>query len=402
MCRCPYGIRERVGTAPAGRHHAPSPHARSYSAKRNRTSVPTHQSRCGTREDHRAAAADITPWLALAQRLAARGVTTRQGAWAGCPHPTHARDRRGSRARPATRGCTRSSGTGCGCSSTCATGRVTVWSRNERDVTAAYPELEELGARLRRHAARRRGRRPRRRDARASTPSPSGCTSPTGAGAPAPGRHPAGDPHGLRPAAPLRLRPHRPAVVGPARAARTARPRRPALAGARGLRGRGAAARGDRATRASRASSASAAPPPTPRAAAPPDWRKTAHRASLSVVVGGWRPEVGSTGRLGRRARRPARRPRRLAVCRSRRARDWPAPRARRSRCGCAPCAATPRRSPTRCPAIDADGTTWVEPRLVVEVRALELTGQHRLRQPAYLGVRTDLSPADLEEVDDA
>ena len=26
------------------------------------------------------------------------------------------------------------------------------------------------------------------------------------------------------------------------------------------------------------------------------DWRKTAHRASLSVVVGGWRPEVGSNG----------------------------------------------------------------------------------------------------------
>ena len=30
-----------------------------------------------------------------------------------------------------------------------------------------------------------------------------------------------------------------------------------------------------------------------------PDWRKTAHRTSLSVVVGGWRPEVGSPGRLG-------------------------------------------------------------------------------------------------------
>jgi bifunctional non-homologous end joining protein LigD len=39
---------------------------------------------------------------------------------------------------------------------------------------------------------------------------------------------------------------------------------------------------------------------------------------------------------------------------------------------------------------------------VVIEVRALELTGQHRLRQPAYLGVRSDLSPADLEEVDDA
>ena len=30
-----------------------------------------------------------------------------------------------------------------------------------------------------------------------------------------------------------------------------------------------------------------------------PDWRKKAHRTSLSVVVGGWRPETGSTSRLG-------------------------------------------------------------------------------------------------------
>ena len=35
---------------------------------------------------------------------------------------------------------------------------------------------------------------------------------------------------------------------------------------------------------------------------------------------------------------------------------------------------------------MDAHGATWVEPALVVEVRTLELTGQHRLRQPAYLG----------------
>ncbi len=53
-------------------------------------------------------------------------------------------------------------------------------------------------------------------------------------------------------------------------------------------------------------------------------------------------------------------------------------------------------------PSMDAAGTTWVEPTVVVEVQALELTDQHRLRQPAYLGVRTDLSPADLEELGDA
>jgi bifunctional non-homologous end joining protein LigD len=30
-----------------------------------------------------------------------------------------------------------------------------------------------------------------------------------------------------------------------------------------------------------------------------PDWRKSAHKVTHSVVVGGWRPEVGSAGRLG-------------------------------------------------------------------------------------------------------
>ena len=53
-------------------------------------------------------------------------------------------------------------------------------------------------------------------------------------------------------------------------------------------------------------------------------------------------------------------------------------------------------------PSIDARGATWVEPRVVVEVASLELTGQHRLRQPAYLGVRSDLTPDDLAEVHDA
>ena len=91
-----------------------------------------------------------------------------------------------------------------------------------------------------------------------------------------------------------------------------------------------------------------------------------------------------------------------MALCRPRRARAWPAPRARRSPCGCARCTATTSPFADEVPAIDAQGTTWVEPRLVIEVRTLELTGQHRLRQPAYLGVRSDLSPADLEEVDDA
>jgi bifunctional non-homologous end joining protein LigD len=51
-------------------------------------------------------------------------------------------------------------------------------------------------------------------------------------------------------------------------------------------------------------------------------------------------------------------------------------------------------------PAFDSAGATWVRPRVVVEVRALEMTRDGRLRQPAYLGIRRDLTPEDLQEVD--
>ncbi len=131
------------------------------------------------------------------------------------------------------------------------------------------------------------------------------------------------------------------------------------------------------------------------------DWRKTAHRASLSVVVGGWRPEVGSNGRLGA-----------VLVGLPDGSGGWRyAGRVGSGLAGTAGEALALRLRPLRrdaspfadeVPAIDGQGTTWVEPRIVIEVRTLELTGQHRLRQPAYLGVRSDLNPADLDEVDDA
>lgn len=47
-------------------------------------------------------------------------------------------------------------------------------------------------------------------------------------------------------------------------------------------------------------------------------------------------------------------------------------------------------------PRVDAAGTHWVEPVLVVDVEALGYSSQQRLRQPSYRGVRGDLTPADL------
>ena len=47
-------------------------------------------------------------------------------------------------------------------------------------------------------------------------------------------------------------------------------------------------------------------------------------------------------------------------------------------------------------PRPDALGTTWVEPVLVVDVESLGPSAQGRLRQPSYVGVRTDQTPEDL------
>jgi bifunctional non-homologous end joining protein LigD len=47
-------------------------------------------------------------------------------------------------------------------------------------------------------------------------------------------------------------------------------------------------------------------------------------------------------------------------------------------------------------PRLDAKGTVWVEPVLVVDVQFLRVTTDGRLRQPSYRGVRADLAPGDL------
>ena len=47
-------------------------------------------------------------------------------------------------------------------------------------------------------------------------------------------------------------------------------------------------------------------------------------------------------------------------------------------------------------PRVDALGTHWVEPFLVVDVDSHATAKNQRLRQPSYRGVRADLSPEDL------
>lgn len=129
-----------------------------------------------------------------------------------------------------------------------------------------------------------------------------------------------------------------------------------------------------------------------------PYWLKSPHRGTVSVVIGGWRPEIGGAG---------ARRLGAVLV-------GVPGPGGLHflgrvgaglaGRVGQAllrdltPLAS--ERSPfaAEVPREDADGATWVHPVLVADVQSLGLSSQGRLRQPAYKGLRTDLTPGDVDD----
>jgi bifunctional non-homologous end joining protein LigD len=123
------------------------------------------------------------------------------------------------------------------------------------------------------------------------------------------------------------------------------------------------------------------------------DWLKRAHRHRGSYVVGGWRPQEGTSDRLA-------------AVLVGE---PTPEGLAYRGRVGSGLTGATARMlqdlllplhagaSPfaDEVPRVDALGTTWVEPTVVVDIDTHGL-GYDRLRQPSFQGVRADLSPEDL------
>jgi bifunctional non-homologous end joining protein LigD len=128
------------------------------------------------------------------------------------------------------------------------------------------------------------------------------------------------------------------------------------------------------------------------------DWLKFPHRPTLSYVVGGWRLETDSESRLGAvlvgqptpeglsyRGRVGSG----IAGKVGQKLIEFLAPR-------------TAERSPfcDEVPRVDAKGTTWVRPEVVVEIASLGMTPGKRLRQPSYLGVREDLSPEDLAGAD--
>lgn len=126
------------------------------------------------------------------------------------------------------------------------------------------------------------------------------------------------------------------------------------------------------------------------------DWLKYPHRATQSFVVGGWRPEVGSS-RLGAlligspSLSRPGRLVYRGRVGSGLAGRAGEALERAIAGCSTAPCPFSPD-----VPAPDARGTTWLSPELVVDVRSLGHTTGGRLRQPSFARWRPDLPTGEV------
>ncbi|HET7385236.1 MAG TPA: non-homologous end-joining DNA ligase [Nocardioidaceae bacterium] len=126
-----------------------------------------------------------------------------------------------------------------------------------------------------------------------------------------------------------------------------------------------------------------------------PDWLKFPHRATTSYVVGGWRSETGSMSRLGSvlvGAPGPNGLSYRGRVGSGLGGRAGPPMLERLAglRIDASPFA-------DEVPRVDAVGTTWVRPELVVDVTSLGVTAGDRLRQPSFHRLRVDLTPEALD-----
>ncbi|KAA1426950.1 non-homologous end-joining DNA ligase [Nocardioides antri] len=121
-------------------------------------------------------------------------------------------------------------------------------------------------------------------------------------------------------------------------------------------------------------------------------WLKFAHRHRASYVVGGWRPQTGGTHLASLLVGEPT--PQGLLY----RGRVGSGIGPKQSRVLAevvAPLGRATSPFADEVPRVDAQGTVWLEPVLVVDVDT-HGAGYDRLRQPSYQGLRSDLTPEDL------
>ena len=129
-----------------------------------------------------------------------------------------------------------------------------------------------------------------------------------------------------------------------------------------------------------------------------PDWLKFPHRDIGSYVVGGWRHETDSTSRIG--AVLVGEPTADGLVYRGRVGSGIAGKDGQRLLGRLQPLVTHASPFADEVPKVDAAGTVWVRPELVVDIASLGLTPARRLRQPSYRGVRTDLGPEDLASGD--
>ncbi len=128
-----------------------------------------------------------------------------------------------------------------------------------------------------------------------------------------------------------------------------------------------------------------------------PDWVKSAHRRTRTALVCGWRPESTGTGRLGAvLLGAPDADGALRYLCRAGSGLAGPAARAMRDLL--APLERTTSPFTDEVPAVDARGTVWCEPVVVVDVLYLSRTPTGRLRQPVVRGVRSDTTADPWEQ----
>ncbi|MBO0926618.1 non-homologous end-joining DNA ligase [Cellulomonas sp. zg-ZUI199] len=128
-----------------------------------------------------------------------------------------------------------------------------------------------------------------------------------------------------------------------------------------------------------------------------PDWVKSAHRRTRTALVGGWRPESTGTGRLGAvLLGAPDATGALRYLCRAGSGLAGPAARAMRERLAPLERATSPFADDV--PAVDARGTIWCDPVVVTDILYLGRTPTGRLRQPVVRGVRTDTTADPWEQ----
>lgn len=127
------------------------------------------------------------------------------------------------------------------------------------------------------------------------------------------------------------------------------------------------------------------------------DWVKLPHRRTRAALVGGWREETTGTGRLG-------------AVLLGARDGEGALRYLGRAGSGLAGALAAAVRTTLAehgrdsspfddaVPAVDARGTHWCEPLVVVDTFYLSRTPGGRLRQPVVRGIRTDVGADPWEQ----